>query len=434
VIVALGAAEPAVAQQVPTPPPTIGGLFGGRRQPDSGNPDRSAQQLTFTIDAGGGYDGQPGENILSGEVLQTGGIAVSSAEVRHRWGTSQTYLESFVRGNASLARVGVEQQESAFAQIFAAVPLGRRAGLSIQGDAAYQPTYLFSAFGALAPQLEDGVVPDADLTQGFTEDRWLNLSGSGRMHRNWTPRQRTEISYSSSQREGVEPRRAVSSQQSSGVRHEWSYREHARLSAGYQFDRNLEYENVADLEPILSHRANLGLRLTKNLPRNRSVTLSFGGGATKSRTHATLTSAAADFVVPSGQAGFQTQFAGSWSFSVDANRDVTMLEGLSPRPFITSAGSVGVRGRFGREVEFISSAAYSHGVANDGTTGEFETVVGSARLYFPLTRVFGISTSYSYYGHQLFDLPELTLRLAPRQRRNSLRVIFNLWLPLFGTF
>jgi len=262
----------------------------------------------------------------------------------------------------------------------------------------------------------------------------LNLSGSGRMHRDWTPRQRTEISYSLSKREGVEPRRAVSSQQSSVLRHEWSYREHARLSAGYQFDRNLEYENVVDLEPILAHRVNLGLRLQKNLPRHRSVTFSFGGGATKSRTHATRTSAAADFVVPSGQAGFQTQFGGSWSFSVDANRDVTMLEGLSPRPFVTSAGTVGVRGRFGRQVEFLSSAAYSHGLANDGTTGEFETVVGSVRIQFPLSRVFGISTSYSYYGHQLFDLPELALRLPPRQRRNSLRVTFNLWLPLFGTF
>jgi len=313
-VTTLGAVEPSVAQQVHTPPPAIGGLFGGRMPPDPGNPDRPVQQLTFTIDAGGGYDGQPGENVLSGEVLQAGSIAVSSAELRHRWGTSRTFLESLARGNVSLARVGVGQQESAFAQIHAAVPLGRRAGLSIQGDAAYQPTYLFNAFGALAPQLEDGIVPDADLTQGFTEDRWLNLSGSGSMHRNWTPRQRTEISYSSSQREGIEPRRTVSSQQSSGVRHEWSYREHARLSAGYQFDRNLEFENVADLEPILAHRANLGLRLQKNLPRNRSVTLSFGGGATKSRTHATLTSPAADFVVPSGRPDFKRSSAAHGRF------------------------------------------------------------------------------------------------------------------------
>jgi hypothetical protein len=320
------------------------------------------------------------------------------------------------------------------AQTHAAVPLGRRAGLDIQGDVAYQPTYLFNAFGSLAPQLEDGIVPGADLTQGFDEDRWLNYGGSGRIHRDWTPRQRTVISYSASQREGIEPRRSVSSLQSSDVRHDWSYRQRATVWAGYQFDRNLEYENVADLEPILTHRARIGMSLQKTFPRRRSISFSFGGGATQSRTRATLTSGPVDFVVPSGQAGVQSQFAGSWSWSVDANRDVTMLEGLSPRPFITDAGNVALHGQLGRNVEFVSSAAYSHGVANDGTTGEFETIVGNARLHFTVSRVFGVTTSYGFYGHQLFDLPELAFRLAPRQRRHSLRVIFNLWLPLFGTF
>jgi hypothetical protein len=433
VSVAIAAVEPALAQQPVPAPPTIGGVFGGRTPPDPAKPDRSSQELTFSVDAAGGYDWTPRGTALAGEIQQAGNIVASSATLGHRWGSRETFVESFARGNVSLAETGVEQQESAQARIQGSLPFGRRAGMTVDVSASYEPTYLFNAYGSLAPQMADGIVPGAALDEGFTTDRWLVGDAAARLHRNWTTRQRTDLLYSASRRDGVEPRRVASRRQASGVRHEWSYSERASLFGEYQFSENREYANAIDATPMPAHRANVGLRLNKSYPRSRAITLSLGGGATRTRTRATLITAPADFVVPSARFGLHSRFSTAWTMSLDATRDVTMLEGISPRQFITDAGALSLNGELG-EVELTTTAAYSRGVAPDGGSGEFETMVGRVNLQFPLTRMFGMSGSYGFYRHHLVDLPEVATLLPRLQRRHSVRIGIHLWLPLFGTF
>jgi hypothetical protein len=433
--VLLGAVPGLSAQAVPaTPePPPIGGVFGGRRPPDRNHPDRSAHQLTFAFDLAGGYDNNIGidETTFAGSDLQQGGrVGAGSVTVQHRWGTSRNYLDASAHGNIRVASAGVDQQVAARSQVRGEASLGRRAGIAMSVGSAYEPTYLFNAFGPLAASFADGVVPGAAVSEGFTEQRWLQRSASGSLHRRWTTRQRTDVDYSASDREPLTGTGFVSRSQSAQLRHGWSYRERSALAFRYRFEENRQTAVDAPLVPLQFHHATVGVRLERRLDRDRAFGVSFEGGATYSHPHG----AAEEFVVPAGSAGMQLRMSRRWRLSLDSSRNVTVLEGLDPQPFTTDAVSFGTTGRFGRRTELVVNAAYSHGRATMSDQGAFETAVGTVSLRQEIGFCCALTTSYAYYRHQLFDLTTVQVGFPSRHERSAVRVGLSFWVPLFGSF
>lgn len=433
-----GDVSPSWAQQQPvTQPRVTGGLFGGLQPVDPNHPDRPSQQVTLNLDVAGGYDKNSGledGSFVGTDVQQTGAIATTAAEFGYRLGTSRNYLDASARANASLAKVGVDQRGAGDAVIQSAVTMGRRAGLGGGLSVAYEPTYLFNAFGGLASEATDGVVPGTTLTEGFTEHRWLSTRGFGSIHRNWTPRQRSDGDYSKSQRKPITGEGLDSYSQSAGFRHNWSYRERQSLEFVYQFDENRQVGDTTDLLPLRTHRVGLNMRLERRVAPNRAVAVHFGGGATRSRTSQTAEVLPVDFVVPSGSAGVELTLSARWSMSLDANRNVTVLEGLSPQPFNTNSVSLLTEGRVGRKVEITATGAYAHGAQSSSDTGAFETTMAMTELRYLLSRRCALTTTYSYYDHILFDVETLDAGFPSRHRRNSIRFGVSFWLPLFGSF
>jgi len=435
--VMMGDVRPAWAQTATDPPRVTGGLFGGRRPVDPNHPDRSSQQVTFDLDLAGGYDQNLGidEGTLANSgVQQSGAIGTANGEFGYRVGTSQNYLNSSARANTSFAAEGVQQLGAGEAQLQTAIRMGRRAALAAGVTLAYEPTYLFNAFGGLTTDTPDGVVPGASLTEGFTEQRWLAARGFGSVHRNWTPRQRTDVGYGQSQRKPVTGEGLDSNSRSASLRHDWSYRPTATLQFSYQYDENQQVGDTAEPLPLRTHRAVAGMHLEHRLGPNRAVAFNFAGGATRSRTRQTEETNSVEFTVPSGAGGIQLRLSERWSFSLDVNRSVTVLEGLSPQPFNTNAASLVAEARFGRSVLVNATGAYARGAASFGNTGAFQTSLASTELRYQVSRGWALTTVYSYYDHILSDVEAVQSGFPSRHRRNSVRLGVSIWLPLFGSF
>ena len=435
----LGAVPELRAQAAPPrpEPPLIGGVFGGRRPPDRTNPDRSAHQFTLDFDVAGGYDNNIGidETTFAGSDVQQGGrIGAGAATLHHRWGTRRNYLDTSAHGNMRSASAGVDRQVAARSQIRGAASLGRRAGIEMSVGGAYEPTYLFNAFGPLAASVPDGVVPGAAVTEGFTEQRWLQKSATGSVYRRWTPRQRTDVDYQASNREPLTGTGFVSYSQSAQLRHDWSYRERATLATRYRFEENRQTASDGRLVPLQMHHANVGFRFERRLDRDRAFGASFDGGATYAQPRGGRPGAAEEFLVPAGFAGVHLRMSRAWIASLDATRNVTVLEGIDPQPFTTDAASFMMAGRFGRRTELAINAAYSHGRATLNNQGEFETAVGTVNFRRAVAVCCAVTATYAYYRHRLFDITTVLTGFPARHERSSVLVGLSVWVPLFGSF
>jgi hypothetical protein len=422
-----------------TDPRVTGGLFGGRRPPDPNDADRTGQRLTLNVDlaAGAGETGGFGESgLIRSNQHQYGTSAAGAAELRHGWGTSRNRIDTAARGIMSFATAGVEQQLVASTETQAVIALGRRAGLRAGIAGAYEPTYLFNAFGAPPTAPGNGlldVLPDTLITETFTTQRWLAASAFAGGHRNWTARQRGEVRYSTFRREPISGLGLISSSQTARVQHDWAPWERSSFQALYGFDQN-RHLGTTLTRPIRSHRARLGMELQRRLGPGRMASLSISGGATLSRTQASEASQGVEFVTPSIAISSEVVPFTNWSFALSATRDVTVLEGLIPEPFETESASAIIEGRFGRRVELSVTGAFARGSRQLGTTGAFETTAGVSQIRFVVTRFCSMSATYSLYQHRTFDLDQISVAFPDQHRRSSLRVGVNLWLPLFGSF
>jgi hypothetical protein len=412
-------------------------VFGGRRAPDRDNPDRSSHRATLDFDLAGGYDKNIGideTTFIGSDAQQGGSIGAGSLTFQHRWGTTRNFLDTTAHGNTRVASTGVDQQVAARSQIRGVASLGRRAGIVMAVSGAYEPAYLFNAFGPLAAAVDDGVVPGTAVSEGFTEQRWLQKGVSGGLHRKWTTRQRTDVDYHASEREPLTGTGLLSQSQSAQLRHDWSYRERATLAVRYRLDENRQTGGPELLLPLRFHHADVGLRLQRNLDRDRSFGLAFDAGATYTRPRGGRPGADEEFVVPAASTAVHLRMSRAWLVSLDASRNVTVLEGLDPQPFTTDAVSFATTGKFGRRTELVVNAAYSHGRATTSDQGAFETAVGTVNLRHALALCCALTTTYAYYRHQLFDMTTVLAGFPSRHERSSVRVGLSFWVPLFGSF
>jgi hypothetical protein len=429
---ATGVAEPALAQAITPGTRPLGGIFGASRR----SPTDPSPAAVVYLDLGGGYD----QNLDDPEGFappiqvfnpqQSGYLGNVTTSVQYRRGTVARFLESRGTGYVSHASEGAGRVISGAANLEGATNFGRRNGVLGTVSGAYEPTFLFNAFGPIAGDVEGGVVPGSTPTRGINQQEWFAFQGSANLFRDWTPRQRTAVQYSGQRRRPASGPGFTSFANTAAVRHNWNMREHAVLQLSYSFNGNTQTDQLGDAQPFKSQVAEIALNLTRPLSPDRRLALTVGGGVNKASTSRPFRQI--DFVVPVVTASARLDLTRDMTVSLDARRDVTILDGLSPEPFLTNTGSLRVLMRSSDRVQVSGSASFSRGASEVSSTGSFQNVLGTVQMHYALARCCAVFANYSYYQYEIFDVTTVQPGLPSRYELNSVRVGLSFWLPVYG--
>ena len=249
--------------------------------------------------------------------------------------------------------------------------------------------------------------------------------------RNWTARQRTEVQYGSNRRQPTNGPRVDSRLQFASVQHLWDPRENAGFQFAYRLSEHRQDRVISD-QPLTSQSIEASVRLQRRLSAMRGVSLTLGGGATQSRTPPTDLRAATDYVVPIVYGSARLNFTRTWSLSVDARRDISVLDGITPEPFATDAVSVRLTGEPLSRIQLAASWASSRGSSGFDDRSSFDTQTGTVQLQYPVSRSVGVFAAYTNYQHVLRNISPLQSGLPANYNRNSVRVGLTLWLTVLG--
>lgn len=438
IVLVLGAADPAAGEQtgggpmVEGPPGSSGGLFGGHRPVPPGS---AAQQLAITFDTVSGYDANdtealnPGADFVS---APSGYVTNTNLSLRYRNGSAQRYVlgagNAYVNHHSEASRVVGGDAAVQFASV------GRKTGISASVSMAYEPTFLFNSFGPVSGQTDVEFPAGVSPTQGVTDQQWVAFQGGTGVNHNWTGRQRSSVQYATSFREpttgeGYDSRSIVAS-----LQHVWNFHSALGLEAGYSFSRNQQAGADGNEPPVRTESGTAGLRFQRRLSPVRTYGVSFGGGSMRSVVRPTASSEELTFISPKVFGSARLDVSRLWQLSLDADRNVHTLEGLTPEPFVTNTVALSVDGGVGRRLRVQVVGARSVGAALISETGAFEAISGSVNSRLGLSSWCALSASYSYYDYVLEELPTLLTSVPTRYSNHSVRIGMTLWVPLFGSF
>jgi hypothetical protein len=155
---------------------------------------------------------------------------------------------------------------------------------------------------------------------------------------------------------------------------------------------------------------------------------------TQARTFEPVSNQVVESTLPTGTATALMDVSRNWSLALNVNRDVTVLEGLSPQAFSTDAATLTLTGTVQRRLILSVASEVSRGGAVIGTTGAFDARSFVAQAQYGMANCCSLITSYTFYQHELTDIIALPAGYPPEFNRHSLRLGFSLWLPLYGTF
>lgn len=435
VLLILGAASPAMAQIIQPPPRSTGGLFGGRRPVD---PNRTSQELMLTLSLLAGYDDVLAPEGLGGSdpSLQVGGYtATASTELRYRRGRASRLFETSGRAYLnSYTSLGIRELVGGDLNMRGTTGLGRRTHLTADASVHYQPTFTLGGLSAAAPAFESGASPDYSATHGVAEQQWLTGSTSASMEQEWTTRHRTSLQYLVSQRRSINGAGLDGHEGTGWVRHQWNFRRRGGFRFGYRDSNQQTVDEFGQDRPFRSQTADMALTILKRFSATRRLEVTGGAGATRARTVAALGSEPYVFVVPSAMGSLRVDLVRTWAVTADVRRDVTVLQGISPQPFITEMASLSGGGTIAGRFELALTAGFSRGQASAGETGAFESTTGTAQLQWNASSWLAVVTSYNYYSHFLRDLAAIPVGFPSRYDRNQAHVGMTIRLPLFGAF
>ena len=424
------AVGPTDAQTVTTGTRAIAGVFTGPPRPATD----ASPSLRLLIDFGGGYDenvdpaASPGVPLQVFNPQQSGYVGNATGSLLYRQGTEAKYIEG--NGNAyySGASSGAEEVAGASVSARTRLPVGRRNGLSANVDLSYDPTYLFNAFGPIAENVEGGVVPGTRPPRGITEQRWINAQGRMGFQRNWTPRQQTNAVAGTQRREPLSGPGFESSMLSGNVRHSWNVKQHAILASSLGYVENLQRTEAGTQRAITSQTAEVSATLLRPWSPYQSVRLTMSGGLNRSRQTADGESFELNSPIIAGLV--RLDLSRNWSVSLDARRDITILNGITPEPFESSVVSMRSTGAVGARLQMSTSASYTRGAAAVSTSGSFENLVGTVQLQYAVSSWCALFSNYSYYQHR-FRGVEVQAGIPNRYELNSLRAGVTLGVPIF---
>jgi hypothetical protein len=431
----------AEAQLIDGPQGAVGGVFGGRRPID---PNLNTQSFETTFDLSGGYDRDPNaaqtDPSLGQEDLTRWYASTGSASARYRVGTNWRRFEARGRGfynyqsnfdDSLVGGEGVANYTSRFGS-------RRLNELILQVQTAYEPGWVFGAFGpSLGPGPDDpsiGVAPP----QGVLEQRWLAMAGTVGYEHHWNLRHMTTARFDNRrirQIEGPEIDAVDADWRHLFLEQSWTTRPGFSLIGGYRFDENRQELEGGDFPPIRYHTLDGGVRLEKRLSPTRRFGLTFRGGAT--RLVDTAVALPIETLHPSVNISGDFATSRYWSMMADFSHGVMVLAGVSPLPVLNDNINVTFNGTPTRKLRYsiAASVAHSDTLVTDPQLRNVTDVAGaSGEIRYAMANWSALFATYAFYHHRIEDLSLLATGFPPRYDRHSVRVGVSFWLPLYGTF
>jgi len=432
----LCAPSPVDAQQVPRPVRPYRGLFGAGPPPE---PTRTRHELTLTASMTGGYDDviTPGDSgVTPGMVPQGGFAGLADGNLRYWFGRAGKSISAEGRGFWNgYTDIDVDPMVGASGLVRAETPLGRRNNFNAALDVAYEPTLILGAFTPLQGDVDPNLLPETGQTTGFAEQRSWWSTSSGAFSRRWTTRQMTNLGFAYARRTYLDELGFDSRTSSGSAGHDWLFSRNTSVRGTYRFSRTSFLDAGDSMHPLSDHTVESGLAHTRRLSPTREFYLAGGGGATYVETFNESNDAPLDYWTPSGYATLRLGVGRSWSVSADYRRGITVLQGVTLESFPTNAASVATYGNLGRRVDLTLQGAYSIGQTGDSaSSSRFASYSGLARLRYALARCCAASVDYDYYYYRLQDVANVPLGVPNQFDRNSVRVGFVVWLPLYGSY
>jgi hypothetical protein len=432
VLVAVTAAD---AQVIQPPPRSTGGLFGGRPQAD---PNRTTQQLSLFLNGLGGYDDNvspEGGSVVPDPTAPQVSSYSSSGSVSARYWRGRTtrffeatggaFLESFQEIDVN-SQIGGDLTARGMARI--------RDRFEVLGSARarYFPTFSLVPGAPVGPE---GPSTPTDPTVGVSEMASVNSDIVSAGSYDWNLRQRTSGIYTYASRVYVEGAGGLDVRSNElEFSHLWGLTRSVGIEPSYRYLSQRTTEALGSLRPLDAHTVSLGLELQRRISPTRRFMVSGGGGVMRVDTVNSLNRQPFRYNAPTAYGSARLDLGRTWAVSADVRHDVSMLEGLSPQPFLTTTATVWAGGSLGRRVTLTATGNLSDGSPQEGDRGSFRSGSAIAQLQYAFSRCCSVIGNYSYYDHILREVAAVPIGFPRNFERNALRFGLTVWLPLYGSF
>jgi hypothetical protein len=394
--------------------------------------NRLRQQLTLSIDVLGGAEDNLAPEDASGSEFLTrpgGRTGFAATKLHYRIGQSNRSVEAIGGGFVNAFRnIGLTPVYGGDLAVRGRTGLGQRTVLDVGQNVRSDPFFALDPLNSIQPAAPDlaAGASDASPIDPFTKNRSLSLTTRASLNRRWTRRTTMDLSYNFNDRiydggpafdsRGHVATLAVSRSlgRASGVKA--SYRYSTFESAGAGGDPLAFEDQTVDV----------GWQYGKDLSRTRRIELSVGAGAVRQESWG-----------PSGYGTASVDVGRTWTLTTYYRRGVSVLQGVSARPFTTDAADVQLGGRLAGRIAAVFSGTYSNGQtgthAEASRPGRFDSYAFTGQLSFQVTPWWSAVATYSHYQYALNTVASQTLGISPDTYRNAVRVGFTLQLPLVGS-
>jgi hypothetical protein len=309
--------------------------------------------------------------------------------------------------------------------------LPSRVTLSVNQNAAYSPSYLYSLFPREAdssPGAAPPIAPDYDANdfESYTFSTSVGLeraisrrtraSISGQM-------QKTDFLRESSTRQdlrGLSGRAALERNLSRNV----------AFTAGYNYRTDdIGYTGSGT---STEHGPDIALTYKRPLSATRQMDFAFkvgGSSVAWSSLPVGQTLTDGDVLLWSAEASAGYQFNSRWQTRAMYRRGIQHVLEL-PEPVSTEGFLASLDGLWTQRMDFTASAGYSKGQSALTRSGlAFDTYMGEARLRYRLTGNVAVYVQYLYYFYDFHGNTAVIPGLASSLERNGVRAGLTLWVP-----
>lgn len=420
------------AQQVPSPPGAIGGLFGGRRPQTDLN--RASSRWTVTFLGSGGLDQEPVELGLGDPQAPsvTGSAATFSANTQFMRGRPGRQIELHAGGFVNHQQLQTGQMRGATGRLQGQYDRSDRLGFTGAASASYQPMTIgrpVSVPNSIAPVPPESLGPP----QGVEEELWISTTGTATMRRAWTPRQRLELNYTDYRSRPIEGAGLESRSRIFSAREVWNATPRFQLRFGHNYERTTQTGGAVFSVPTTIRTLDAGFDYERQMGPVRSLRFIVDAGADFAESQ-TATGAVGGSLMPSVAASVEWQFSERWTVSVGGSHEATVLPGITPTPFTTDQASLQIGGTLIDRLTLSVFGSFSEGTTLEGQEGSFRASNATAQINYGLSRCCAMFASYALYNHRLRDIATAAPGIPGTYIRYTTRVGFSYWLPLYGTF
>ena len=426
---------PVEAQVFNRPPRAFRGLFGGSQTID---PNRTRQELTFSVNALGGYDDNAQEGSGDGPPaapVGPGYTGVFDASMRYFRGRAARQFRLDVGGSHTTYRdVPLPGSTSGVVNLDGRTDLGRRATLAGAASVGYFSQ--LSLDGPLADVSDPDFSPSAPSLRGVQDRQSIQAAATATVTRELSNRLRTTVVYGYS---NTRYENEVGGQNLHRVEATLNRRvgRWSSLVGAYEYTNTQFGLGPEDPgRPLLEHRVSGGFDMQRRLSPSRSWTTSLQAGGLRIESATVPSLVRYTLWTPFVEATTQVDTWRNWNLVGTYRRGAQALSGIdTAEAFVTDSASASLAGLVSDRVDLVFSGGFSLGSVSEGaqSQSDYRTGSGSVQLRVALSRSLAVVTSYHHYRYRFSDTL-LPPEIPSNYQRNAVRVGLSLWLPLYGAY